>query len=726
MKTFLLILKNSFFLRGSKDLFFLTLLLGLFFLTLLLGLFFLTPNANGFSGTPTTTHKKETSLETVTSENENKGEGEIKTDCPRVFHTSGTKFKDLLKDYSKFTCFPVLTTETLIDKHPSKTWVMEALSKEIFKVVLSPQEEFKLRTYLYPFIKNKNLKEKNLLDQINLKNKLGLDNSEEQQNLYAQFPSHDPKRIKNPDLKVVKDLKRRGMNTQALMALKRLKRSLKRSLKRGLKRKDRQHQDKIHKQLISVQKNIKRDETFLLFSQQYTDIVYNRYKKNKRHKRKRRNYLKHGLLNIRRIWTYKSTDEALRRLHTLIKYHCGFKLECVEHYWVLGRIYEEKSKYPEARRWYTKAIGMASPKSPEYINKLWSLVWLESKFISDDQALATAKTYIKKLPKKEVSSKLYYWMSRWVKNDSEKLKYKDLIKTHHPLSFYLWSPLALGEGIKLTKKKPPRVNAKNRFEKELQALTDTNFMNLTRTYIRFSEKEKNFKKTMTWKKLKALNGMYSDLLLDIEAKNINPKTHMVYLFSTKYNSIIKKKAATNGIPKELVWSVIRQESNFNPFARSQADAFGLMQILKKKALSYLKRKQVKRKQNLSKHNLSKHNLSPPNDLNSNDLNSNNLNSNDLNSNDLNSNNLSPIELFDPSFNISVGTWLLKDNLQKFQGHLPLAIAAYNANTKKARQWEHHFYKGDFLPMVEEITYRETRKYVKFVLRNIEIYSQLSN
>ena len=628
------------------------------------GLFFLTINANGFSGTPkqeVPQKKQKLSVEAV----------EGKARCPQVFFTSGNEFQNFLKDYAKFGCFPLLTTESIIKNHPDKPWALEALTKENSNKILSPQEELRLKVYLYPFIKNRNLKERSLLDQIALRAQLGLDNKDQVKTLYQNFPSHDPKFIKNPNLKYVKDLRRRGLDTQALVALKKLKRRY-------------PNGDKVNKQLIATQKNIKRDETFLRYSQEYTDIVYRRYQRNKRHKWKRREYLKQGLLNIRRIWTYRSTDEAERRLITMIKYHCRYNSECAEHYWIMGRIQEEKSNYKEARRWLVKAINSTSIKSSEYKNRLWNLVWLESKSVSSEQAMLTAKAHINKMDEKEVSSKLYYWMSRWAKTEKEKNKYVELIKVHHPLSFYLWSPLALGEGIKL-KKNTPKVKVKSTYEKELMTLTGSNFPNLTRAYIRATEKKDDFKRSMSWKKLKALNGMYSDLLLDMEAKNISPKTHMIYLFSTKYRPIIEKKAIANRIPKELVWSIIRQESNFNPFARSWADAFGLMQVLEKRALSYLEEEQ-----------------------------------------NLNKNGLSPIEMFDPSFNISVGTWLLKSNLQKFQGRLPLAIAAYNANEGKVKQWEDRFYKGDFLPMIEEITYRETRKYVKLVLRNMEVYSQLTD
>gem|GEM_PF-2770558 len=593
--------------------------------------------------------------------------------CEKDFVKYKNSFKDLIADYAQFSCHPIKALETLKEKHPEKKWIFEALTKENYSKPLNTEEELNLKTQLYSYIKNKNLREKSLLDQISFRTKLGLDTSNEKQQLHSNFPSHDPAQLKLPRLKLVKDLRRRGLDKKALEMLIKLKKKYPSG-------------NKVHKSLIATQKNISRDGNFLRYSQNYTDIVYKRYKQNKTNKWKRRDYLKHGLLNIRRIWTYRSTDEALKRLKVLIKFHCKFDAECSEHYWILGRIYDEKKDFSQSRVWLKKSMNATPDNSSEYIHRLWNLLWLESKSISKQKALETAKAYTYDLKAKDVSSKIYYWMSKWTESEKDKKKYESLLEKHHPLSFYLWSPLAMGKGIKLKKTQASKLPLKTKFEKELFLLTRTNFPNLTRTYISSTEKTKPFKRSLTWKTLKALNGMYADLLLDLEAENISPKSHLSYLFSTKYESIIEKKALEFKIPKVLIWSIIRQESNFNPYAKSWADAYGLMQVLEKRALSYLAEKQ-----NLIKENLS------------------------------------PIEMYDPSFNISVGSWLLESNLSELNNKLPLAIAAYNANINKVKSWEERFYRNDdVLSMIEEITYRETRKYVKLVLRNMEIYTQISN
>jgi membrane-bound lytic murein transglycosylase C len=46
-----------------------------------------------------------------------------------------------------------------------------------------------------------------------------------------------------------------------------------------------------------------------------------------------------------------------------------------------------------------------------------------------------------------------------------------------------------------------------------------------------------------------------------------------------YRKNVRKHAAQNGLPKELLFAVIDSESSFNPMARSRIPAFGLMQIV---------------------------------------------------------------------------------------------------------------------------------------------------
>jgi soluble lytic murein transglycosylase-like protein len=101
---------------------------------------------------------------------------------------------------------------------------------------------------------------------------------------------------------------------------------------------------------------------------------------------------------------------------------------------------------------------------------------------------------------------------------------------------------------------------------------------------------------------------------------------------TDYDNIITRAAETYDIPKKLIQSVIKQESNFNPNAVSYAGASGLMQLMPATA-SYL----------------------------------------------------GVQNSFDPEQNVFGGAKYLRQMLDMFDGSTTLALAAYNAgpgNVKK--------------------------------------------
>lgn len=128
--------------------------------------------------------------------------------------------------------------------------------------------------------------------------------------------------------------------------------------------------------------------------------------------------------------------------------------------------------------------------------------------------------------------------------------------------------------------------------------------------------------------------------------------------SDRYDSLIKKASRKNDVEFPLVKAIIRVESNFNPRAVSRKGASGLMQIMPGNFASL----RVK-------------------------------------------------DPFDPGENIMGGSRYLRKMLNRFNGELSLALAAYNAGPT---QVENH--KG--IP-----PFRETRDYVKKVLKYYSIYRQ---
>jgi soluble lytic murein transglycosylase len=85
--------------------------------------------------------------------------------------------------------------------------------------------------------------------------------------------------------------------------------------------------------------------------------------------------------------------------------------------------------------------------------------------------------------------------------------------------------------------------------------------------------------------------------------------------------------------------------------------------------------------------------------------------------------LSEEEFYVPENSIRYGALYINRQYESFQGQEPLYLAAYNAGPGNAGRWidMHGWDPGDPELYIEQITYRETRMYVKKVMRSAWIY-----
>ncbi|MES4785483.1 MAG: hypothetical protein C4294_06325, partial [Nitrospiraceae bacterium] len=83
------------------------------------------------------------------------------------------------------------------------------------------------------------------------------------------------------------------------------------------------------------------------------------------------------------------------------------------------------------------------------------------------------------------------------------------------------------------------------------------------------------------------------------------------------------------------------------------------------------------------------------------------------------------DLFDQETNIRFGVKYLEQLLQQFSGNIIHAVAAYNAGPQVVSSWIQKYGEKEPDEFVELIPYRETRQYVKRVLRSYREYSRLA-
>lgn len=149
------------------------------------------------------------------------------------------------------------------------------------------------------------------------------------------------------------------------------------------------------------------------------------------------------------------------------------------------------------------------------------------------------------------------------------------------------------------------------------------------------------------------------------------------IYPRKYSHTVEYYSSKYDIPPEIVYAVIKTESNFNPVAVSSAGAVGLMQIMPStfEWLCVLMNE--------------KHDVSA---------------------------------LYDPEINIRFGVFYLR-YLYDYYGSYETAFAAYNAGMGNVSKW---LASEEYSPggKLTHIPFSETDSYVRAVNRRAEQYQKL--
>ncbi len=164
-----------------------------------------------------------------------------------------------------------------------------------------------------------------------------------------------------------------------------------------------------------------------------------------------------------------------------------------------------------------------------------------------------------------------------------------------------------------------------------------------------------------------------------EDPNLISKTSLELFYPRKTDLTPQQKVGS--LDPMLVLSLIRQESAFNIRARSPAGAMGLMQIMPKTARRF-------------------HRMKNPN------------------------------QLYNPTFNLEVGSRYFSKLLRNYDGDAELALAAYNAGPKRVEEWLKRYPVKDRALFIDLIPFKETRDYVSSIARNyfwyVSLYSDRLN
>jgi soluble lytic murein transglycosylase len=147
-----------------------------------------------------------------------------------------------------------------------------------------------------------------------------------------------------------------------------------------------------------------------------------------------------------------------------------------------------------------------------------------------------------------------------------------------------------------------------------------------------------------------------------------------------YGQFVDKYSKSFVVPQELVWGIMRAETQYRRDAISPVGALGLMQVMPftgHKLATLLGEKDFK----------------------------------------------APM-LLQPDTAVKFGSRYLKRLMDRFDNTIPLVAAGYNAGPHRVKNWLVSFGNLETDEFIEHIPFLETRNYVKRVVSNAYVYSQL--
>lgn len=121
----------------------------------------------------------------------------------------------IILSYKLFSCYPHEALNFLLKNHPQQTWAIEELVKRQIIPKIEVDKEIWIYESLLAYADHSSDIEKILLKLIELKTKSNQPYQVELNQIWDKFPSHNIKNFETPDLILIKDLKRRGLNEKA-------------------------------------------------------------------------------------------------------------------------------------------------------------------------------------------------------------------------------------------------------------------------------------------------------------------------------------------------------------------------------------------------------------------------------------------------------------------------------------------------------------------------------
>jgi hypothetical protein len=352
----------------------------------------------------------------------------------------------------------------------------------------------------------------------------------------------------------------------------------------------------------------------------------------------------------------------------------------------LAQILVAKREFAKALPYYERYLDQSREKGEEYWKTVWLLAWIH--YRQDDRERALKYFRLGSgaaVPGYRIASR--YWQGKLEEGRSPAM-------TAYPFSYYAVKVLGGGDGFKGLHQgflagidDPPgpcflevvedlKVLARHGlWEEAAQAIhwakNDPGLGACDRNLLKIIESLLYYRQNRYFMAFSKFRGNFRFL----ESVHL-PNFLSGLFFPRAYEELVTAYSREQEVDPALVQALIREESFFRSDVRSPANAYGLMQLLHGTARQVANGSGLKVKAR---------------------------------------------DLYDPEINIRLGLEYLKTLLDRYDGRLYLALAAYNAGPHRVDRWLEDFPLADEEEFIEMIPFSETRNYVKNILRNYFFY-----
>ena len=453
---------------------------------------------------------------------------------------------------------------------------------------------------------------------------------------------------------------------------------------------------------LALSHKLNRDkETALEIQKKLSQFIYKFFIKDKKTYAKA--YYNQQIRYARAMWTLNYVTDANKLLQAL-EGEVKDLVPVTDIYWLLGRMAEEKQNFKSAIAWFKKGLNTKNISNYDTEKLTWYLAWNYRKVKDYEKALPAFQSIVDMTSSSFDRSRYSYWLARTYQDlgrkDEAEIVYEKL-REEDQLGYY--GILAHREqGLKLEQQKAPERTLASKAKLKFYQTINNNYVHwlmavdeteVANNYLNFTARRmhaesgygaedwlqlfNNFQKLgnhlSIFEHLYKIPGHQRAQLLSKQPGLLFPRPY--------YNTVLESGDRYNVAP-EFIYSIMRQESAFDPNARSHADAFGLMQLLPE-----LAEKNAGWMQLPYKHF---------------------------------------DDLYKPQINIALGAAHLRELFDKYNGMMIPTIASYNASESAIRGWLSTRYRGDSIEFIEDIPYEETKTCVRLVLRNFVYYQLLTS